>query len=271
MTFEAPRPPADRQQAPPTWGRAPLLRVLLAQAVGAFFAFLGAFAAAAWFGLTAPLFVVLVTQGVIAARLGERLFRLPRWWIPIQMVMPPAAALLSGFDVPAWIYLAAFVVLALVFWNAAGSRVPLYLTNATTETALATLLPDRPGARFIDLGHGFGATVLTLAKVRPDMIVEGIESAPFPFLVSWIRRLIIGPANARILYGDLWKRGLAPYDMVYVFLSPAPMSAIFEKAKAEMMPGSLLVSNSFAVEGIEPTETRVLDDGRRTKLYLYRF
>lgn len=253
-----------------TWGRAPLMRVLLAQAVGAFFAFLGAFSAAAWFGLSAPLFLVLVTQGVIAARLGERLFRLPRWWIPIQMVMPPAAALLSGFDVPAWIYLAAFVALALVFWNAAGSRVPLYLTNATTETALAALLPPRPGARFIDLGHGFGATVLTLAKVRPDMIVEGIESAPFPFVVSWVRRLFRGPANARILYGDLWKHRLAGYDMIYVFLSPAPMSALYEKARAEMTPGSLLVSNSFAVEGIEPTETRVLEDGRRTRLYLYR-
>jgi hypothetical protein len=246
------------------------LRVLMAQAVGAVFAFLGAFSAAAWFGLPAPLFLVLTTQGLIAARLGERLFRLPRWWIPIQMAMPPAAGLLSGFDVPAWIYLAAFVLLALVFWNAAGSRVPLYLTNATTETALATLLPARPGARFIDLGHGFGATVLTLAKVRPDMIVEGIESAPFPFLVSWVRRLFAGPANARILYGDFWRRSLAPYDMVYVFLSPAPMSAVFEKAKAEMSPGSLLVSNSFAVEGIEPSEVRMLDDGRRTRLYLYR-
>jgi precorrin-6B methylase 2 len=213
---------------------------------------------------------VLVTQGVIAARLGERLFRLPRWWIPIQMVMPPAAALLSGFEVPGWIYLAAFGVLALVFWNAAGSRVPLYLTNTTTETALATLLPPRPGARFIDLGHGFGSAVLELAKVRSDMTVEGIESAPFPFFVSWLRRLVTGPANARILYGDFWKRSLAGYDMVYVFLSPAPMSALFEKARAEMTPGSLLVSNSFAVEGVEPSETRVLDDGRRTRLYLYR-
>ena len=65
------------------WGRAPLIRMLVAQAVGAFFAFFGAFAAAAWFGLTAPLFLVLVTQGIIAARLGERLFHLPRWWIQI--------------------------------------------------------------------------------------------------------------------------------------------------------------------------------------------
>lgn len=256
--------------SPSRWGRAPLVRVLITQAVGAFFAFFGAFSAAAWFGLAAPLFLVLATQGLIAARLGERLFRLPRWWIPIQMVMPPLAGLLSGFDVPAWAYLAAFAVLALVFWNAAGSRVPLYLTNTTTETALATLLPTTPNARVIDLGHGFGATVLALARVRPDLAVEGIESAPVPFLVSWVRRLILGPANAKIRYGDFWRQSLAPYDLVYAFLSPAPMSALYDKAKAEMKPGSLLVSNSFAVDNVEPSETRVLEDGRRTKLYLYR-
>src|SRR5262249_44405119 len=112
--------------------------------------------------------------------------------------------------------------------------------------------------------------VLALAKVRPDMIVEGIESAPFPFVVSWARRIVLGPSNAKIVYGDFWKRSLAGYDMIYAFLSPAPMSALYEKARAEMTPGSLLVSNSFAVEGVEPSDMRVLDDGRRTRLYLYR-
>ena len=247
-----------------------MFRVLAAQAVGALFAFLGAFAGAAWFGVSAPLFLVLVTQGVIAARLGERLFRLPRWWIPIQMTMPAAAALVSMFEVPAWIYLAAFIILALFFWNSARSRVPLYLTNATTETALATLLPPRPGARFVDLGHGFGSTVLMLAKVRPDMAIEGIESAPIPFLVSYIRKLVVGPRNAHFVYGDFWRHSLAGYDMVYAFLSPAPMSALYAKATAEMAPGSLLVSNSFAIAERDADEVLTLDDGRRTRLYLYR-
>ncbi len=256
--------------ARPSWRRAPLFRVLLTQAVGALFAFTGAFAGAIWLGQTAPLFVVLAVQGIIAARLGERLFRLPRWWIPIQMAMPPAAALASSLAVPAWIYLAAFAILTLVFWNAARSRVPLYLTNDTTVMALAALLPLRPGARFVDLGHGFGGTVIDLARVRPDMRIEGIESAPLPFLVSWARRLLTGPVNAHMIYGDFWNRSLAPYDVVYAFLSPAPMSALRDKARREMTPGSLLISNSFQIEDRAAYEVKTLDDGRRTRLYLYK-
>lgn len=244
--------------------------MLLTQTIGALLAFTGAFAGAVWLGVTAPLFVVLAVQGIIAARLGERLFRLPRWWIPIQMAMPPAAALASLLEVPAWLYLAAFSILALVFWNAARSRVPLYLTNDTTVMALAKLLPLKPGGRFVDLGHGFGGTAIDLARVRPDMRFEGIESAPLPFLVSWLRRLLAGPANARMIYGDFWNRSLAGYDVVYAFLSPAPMSALFEKARREMTPGSLLISNSFQIEDRAADEVKVLDDGRRTRLLLYR-
>ena len=36
-----------------------------------------------------------------------------------------------------------------------------------------------------------------------------------------------------------------------------------------MKPGSLLVSNSFAVPGVEATEIWELADRRKTRLYLY--
>src|SRR5690606_8899140 len=204
-------------------------------------------------------------QGVIAALLGRPL-GLPRWWIPIQMVLPPAAALASMAAVPAWVPLALFVLLTLVFWNSARSRVPLYLTNRTTELALASLVPPKPGAKVLDIGHGLGAAVMALARIRPDIQAEGIENAPIPFALSWARNLVAGPRNARLIYGDFWRRSLAGYDLVYAFLSPAPMSALYAKAKAEMDAGSVLVSNTFAVDGIEPDEVPVLDDARKSRL-----
>jgi hypothetical protein len=42
---------------------------------------------------------------------------------------------------------------------------------------------------------------------------------------------------------------LAGQDVVYAFLSPAPMKQLWAKAQAEMTPGSLFVSNSFPVPG----------------------
>ena len=246
-----------------------LLRVLVAQVAGAVAAVSLAFGLAVPFGVTIDLFVVLAGGGIVAAWLGERFLRLPRWWIPVQMVMPPAAALLSSLQLPAWIYLAAFVLLLGLYWNAARG-VPLYLTNRTTHKELISLLPERAGLRFIDLGHGFGGTVLALARARPDACVEGVESAPLPFAASWMRSLVGAPANARLAYRNFWKHGLQTYDVVYAFLSPVPMQALYAKARAEMTEGSLLISNSFPVPARPAHEVRVLADRRGTRLFVYR-
>ena len=249
---------------------APLVRVLLAQAAGALIAFVGAFGLVAWFGIRLDLFFVLAAGGTIAAWLGERYLRLPRWWIPAQMAMPPAAALISSLDLPTWIYLAGFFVLLTLYWNAARGRVPLYLTNEVTRQALNDLLPEKPRLRFLDLGHGFGGTVLALADARPQQSFTGIESAPLPFVISRLRSLFAGAPNARLDYGDFWKRDLRPYDVVYAFLSPVPMQALYAKARAELSPGSLLISNSFPIPERAADDVRILGDRRGTRLFVYR-
>ena len=56
------------------------------------------------------------------------------------MVMPIAAGAALMLALPSWIYLALFVTLLVVFWNASGERVPLYLTNRTTWQAITDLI-----------------------------------------------------------------------------------------------------------------------------------
>ena len=68
---------------------------------------------------------------------------------------------------------------------------------------------------------------------------------------------------------DICKTELAYYDVVYAFLSPEPMPRLWEKVKDEMLPGSIFVSNSFAVPNIEPSEIWELSDERKTVLYIY--
>ena len=71
-------------------------------------------------------------------------------------------------------------------------------------------------------------------------------------------------------YRSLWREPLGDYDVVYCFLSPAPMAELWAKARREMRPGSLLVSNSFPIEGVTPDAVIEVPDRRRTRLYLYR-
>jgi hypothetical protein len=107
-----------------------------------------------------------------------------------------------------------------------------------------------------------------LARLRPDCQFVGIEHAPLPWL--WARIAALGEPNILIRYGDFWKQHLGLFDLVYVFLSPAPMPQFWEKAGAEMKPGALLVSNSFAVPGESPERVIEVEDRRRTRLYCYR-
>jgi hypothetical protein len=75
--------------------------------------------------------------------------------------------------------------------------------------------------------------------------------------------------RGKILRQDIWSTDLGREDLVYAFLSTEPMAALYQKAKAEMKPGSLLVSNSFPAPDVEPDEVWELPDRRRTKLFLY--
>jgi hypothetical protein len=47
------------------------------------------------------------------------------------------------------------------------------------------------------------------------------------------------------------------------------MLELWSKARAEMTPDALLVSNSFEVPGIEPADTVAVADRRNTRLFLY--
>jgi len=253
----------------PGWAGTPLARVLLTQAIGAAIAFAAAFALSAWAGASLPLFAVLVATGVIAAWLGGKM-RLARWWIPVQMNLGPAAALVSLAAVPPWLFLAAFILLGLVYWNSARNRVPLYLTNRTTFDAIAQLIPATLGARFLDVGHGIGGILIYLAPRCAGVQLTGIESAPLPFMLSWLRAPLNKYPNLTLRYGDFWKLDFGDYDMVYAFLSPEPMPALYDKVRREMKPGTMFVSNSFAVPGVPPDKTIVLDDRRKTKLHIWK-
>ena len=148
--------------------------------------------------------------------------------------------------------LAVFLVLVGVFWNSARSGVPLYLSNRKTKQVLAGLLPEKDGIRFADLGCGFGGPVLALSQARPESHFTGVETAPLLFAVAWLRRRLLGVANADIQFADYRKLDLGPFDCVYCFLSPVPMPDLYEKARREMRPGSLLIQTVSLCRANQP-------------------
>lgn len=213
----------------------------------------------------APLLLAML-QGGIAALIAFRQHA-PRWWLAIHLGFTPLVVVVHDLSIaPGW-FLAAFMLLLLVFGRTDQSRVPLYLTNRSTAAALLKLLPATP-CRVIDLGCGDGGLLRHLARARADCRFIGIEHAPLTWLVARLRNLRLD--NVQVRRGDFWSEPLGGHDLVYAFLSPAPMPRLWAKACAEMTPGALLVSNSFAVPDIAPTAVIAVGDRRATRLYLYQ-
>ncbi len=207
--------------------------------------------------------ITVLCVGVTAALIAW-LWHLPVWWRAINLLFVPGLWLAQTADVPPAWYLGAFLLLALTSLGAVRTRVPLFLSSDKAVEALVQTLPA--DARFIDLGCGLGGPLAGLSTLRPDLKLEGVEAAPLNWLIA---RLRLG-RKAKIRFGSLWDVDLSRYDAVYAYLSPAPMSRLWDKARTEMKPGSLFISNSFAVPGTAPQKSIELHDLAQSRLLVWR-
>ena len=205
--------------------------------------------------------------GAVAA-LFASLTSQPWWWRIMHALFAPLAWSVSRLAIdPGW-FLFLFVGLLLVYRGALAGQIPLYLSNRPTAAALAALTAELHDLRFLDLGAGIGSVVHPLARARPDGCFTGVENAPATWLIGRLRTA--GLANCDWRWGDMWRTDLAGHNVVYAFLSPAPMAALWQKIRHEMRPGSLFISNSFAVPDVEASSVTDVDDTRRTRLFCDR-
>ena len=215
-----------------------------------------------------PILMKLMVQALLAGMVSS-LLRLPPWWLYIQLFFPFLLAAALVLSLPGWLYPVLFAALALTFWNSAGDRVPLYLSNKDTAAAVLAQIPASSQGQFMDLGCGPAGLLLTLAKARPDWRFIGVEASPALFLLARMRLALSGCNNARLIRENFWNSNTSQADLIYTFLSPAPMPDLFARLSSTMKPGSRLISNSFSVPGHPADEIISLNDQRQTKLHLW--
>lgn len=197
----------------------------------------------------------------IFSRLGGQ----PWWWQLIHALFAPLAWAVAQLAIdPGW-FLLAFIGLLLVYRGALAGQVPLYFSDDTATDALAELIEREDARCILDLGAGIGSVVAPLARRFPERRFVGVEHSPLPWLLGWLRTR--GLANCQWRWQDLWATPLAAHDLIYAFLSPAPMPQLGEKMRRDMRAGALLVSNSFPIP--ERAADATLEAGSRI-LYLYR-
>lgn len=193
---------------------------------------------------------------------------LPVSWRVLNLAVP-IGVICSVTNEWSSLYPLAFLLLCLLlFAPAFWTRVPYYPTRPLAYPSICRLVPsDRP-INFVDLGCGFGGLLLFLSRERPDGKFEGVEIGVLPWLVT-LFRFAASPLRARlsVKFASLWAVDLSKYDLVYAFLSPAPMEDLWRKAKSEMKPGSVFVTNSFPP--LLAPDRLIEVPGSPEKLYVY--
>ena len=214
-----------------------------------------------------PWWAIAAAIGGIALVLAS-LTQRPWWWRLIHALFAPLAWSVSLLEInPGW-FLAAFLAALLVFRGALEGRIPLFFSNTPTTTALEQFARHDPKMRFLDLGAGVGSVVSSLAQSFPNARIVGVENAPLTWLIGRLRTA--RQPNCEWLWGNLWREDLSRFDVVYAFLSPQPMTDLWEKVVGEMRPGSTFISNTFPVPERKADQIVEVGDARQTRLYCYQ-
>lgn len=196
-----------------------------------------------WFGLVIHLCLV---------SLLAKAANMPIWWRWIHVMFPVAVLAMQYINLPASVYLAGFVITLTIYWSVHNTRVPFYPSFPATWRALHYVLEQQgndQSLKVLDIGSGIGDLALFLAKQRAHDEVFGIEIAPLPWAVSAVRALFSGNL-ATFSLGDYRQLDFARFDVIFAYLSPAVMPAVWQKVRAEMPAGSLFISSEFPVPDI---------------------
>jgi hypothetical protein len=154
-----------------------------------------------------------------------------------------------------------------LYWSTFRTQVPYYPSGKTRlGRGGRTAAAGRP-VHLIDIGSGLGgwcwtsrgAVPIDLHRHRTGAAALAGQPAarahrqPRAFRARRLRALDFGH-----------------YDAVFAYLSPAAMTALWRKARARCVPGSMLMSYEFAIDG-KIARPYALCQGPGRTLYVWHF
>ena len=227
------------------------------------------FATAAYFGvnLNVSFFTLVLMQALLAATFSY-LAGMASWWRWIHLCFPLTAWIMFQWHIPNAVYLVGFIISLSLFWTTFRTQVPFFPSRPVVWQQVANIIPQDSPVRLIDIGSGLGDMSMYMAKTRPDSQIEGIEIAPLPWMISFIRAKF-RRSSATFILGNYQALDFANYDVIFAYLSPAAMRMLWDKASQEMRPGSLLISLEFEIPGV-PESMRIIGNKNTPEIYVWK-
>lgn len=132
-----------------------------------------------------------------------------------------------------------------------------------------SILPKNINGNVADLGSGFGTLVFSLQRHLGSKQITGYEAATIPYLLSRVSYLFKGRKNIRFRKKDFLKENLSDYEVVFCYLYRSIMPQLSEKLSKELKVGSLVISHTFALDGLKLQKTVYAKDLYSTPIYIY--
>lgn len=171
---------------------------------------------------------------------------------------------------------AGLFAIALVFVHTLLTGSPPTPTSPSVRRAMLRVLPRRLPAKgdgdigqIFELGAGWGGNALALAKAYPDVPVIALERSPLPWLVARLRLVFQPRPKLSVRLGDFMREPLSEAALVVCYLSGAQMPGLEAKLQAELPPGALVLTHTFALPTWRPADTVIADDLYKSPVYLY--
>lgn len=212
---------------------------------------------------------LLLTMHALIAFLLARWIGMTLPWQFFNLLLAPGVILYTYLELPSGLAVTALALALLLYAPTFWTRVPYFPTHPRLYDSIANLIPTERPFRVLDLGCGMGRLLNYLADARPQARCEGVEISPLAYLFARVWLWLNRRQNARVSLRNFWNMSLADFDLVYAFLAPGPMPALWEKVQEELKPGAMFVTNTFAVEGANIEQIATGEKYQNT-LYVFR-
>lgn len=155
---------------------------------------------------------------------------------------------------------------SIVAWTIINGISPMP-SSSKAKKKLQEILPNIDGPVY-ELGSGWGTLARILAKTYPHQHVIGYETSFFPY---WISRLLYNRNNLVFYRKNFFEVDLSQAALIVCYLYPGAMRQLKEKFIKELKPGTVIISNTFAIPGWTPKQVWEVNDLYKTKIYRYEY
>lgn len=148
-----------------------------------------------------------------------------------------------------------FALLLAAYYTGIFKGAPFVPTDRQTLETMIRITQIKPGERLADLGSGDGR--ILIAAARAGAVAHGYEINPFLILWSLYKIRKAGVADrAFVHWKSFWRADYSNFDIVMLFGITSIMKKLGLKLKAELRPGSRVISNTFQFPEWEPEKVQ---------------